>query len=56
MALQMEPSLAEAHIGLARTLATEGKRDEAIRHYQEGLRLLRSQSAVTFAPQVEREQ
>jgi Tfp pilus assembly protein PilF len=43
-ALRLEPNLAEAHAGLARALSAQGKKDEAVRHYQEAVRLLKSQS------------
>jgi Tfp pilus assembly protein PilF len=43
-ALRVEPNLAEAHAGLARALSAQGKKDEAVRHYQEAVRLLKSQN------------
>ncbi len=41
-ALRLQPQLAEAHESLARALASQGKREEAIQHYQEALRILKS--------------
>ena len=40
-ALQVNPSSANAHQSLARALAQQGKIEEARRHYQEALRILR---------------
>ena len=46
-ALRIEPNLAEAHAGLARALSAQGKKDEAVQHYQEAVRLLKLQSRNT---------
>ena len=40
----LRESLAEAHAGLARALSAQGNKDEAVQHYQEAVRLLKSQS------------
>jgi Tfp pilus assembly protein PilF len=45
-AVRIEPKLAEAHAGLARTLVMQGKNDEAVVHYQKALRLLKAQRAA----------
>ena len=42
-ALRIDPNFAEAHAGLARVLATQKKPEEATRHYQEALRILKAQ-------------
>jgi cytochrome c-type biogenesis protein CcmH/NrfG len=39
-----EPEHAEAHESLGRALAQQGKRDEAVQHYQEALRIMKSRS------------
>jgi Tfp pilus assembly protein PilF len=41
--LRIQPNFAEAHAGLARVLAAQKKPEEAMRHYQEALRLLKQQ-------------
>jgi tetratricopeptide (TPR) repeat protein len=41
-AVGLAPELAEAHESLARALALQGKRDEAVQHYQHALRILQS--------------
>jgi tetratricopeptide (TPR) repeat protein len=44
-ALQIEPGVAEIHEHLARAFAGQGKKEEALREYQEALRLLRTRSS-----------
>ena len=43
-ALQIEPTAVEIHENLARTLARQGKKQEALQHYEEALRLSKSRS------------
>lgn len=41
-ALRIQPEFADAHIHLAQTLALQGRKDEAVQHYNEALRILKS--------------
>ena len=45
-AVTLKPELPDAHVALARALATQGKKNEAEKHYQEALRLLKLQAKV----------
>jgi hypothetical protein len=38
----MQPGSAEIHQQLARALAQQGKKEEAVEHYQEALRLVKA--------------
>lgn len=49
-ALQLEPEFAEAHESLGRLLVRLGKRDEAIHHFEEAVRIVRSRPAVQPLP------
>jgi tetratricopeptide (TPR) repeat protein len=44
--LQIQGDFAAAHQGLAQLLALQGKKGEAMQHYQEALRLMRNQDTV----------
>jgi len=39
----IDPQNAEAHASLARALMEQGKKDEAAKHYQEAIRILKTQ-------------
>ena len=43
-ALRIEPAVVEIHENLARTLARQGKKQEAVQHYEEALRLSKVRS------------
>lgn len=45
-ALQIEPESAEAHQSLAIALSEQGRRDEAMRHYHEAVRIRTSERLV----------
>jgi len=47
MQLQESPDI---HVALARALAAQGKGDEAEKHYQEALRLLKSPKQIQSPP------
>jgi tetratricopeptide (TPR) repeat protein len=49
-ALQIDANLAAAHESLARVLSAQGKREEAIEHYQEAIRLISARRAGPKAP------
>jgi hypothetical protein len=44
------PQFADAHIHLAQTLALQGNKDEAVQHYNEALRILKSGPTTTKGP------
>jgi tetratricopeptide (TPR) repeat protein len=46
-ALRIQPEFADAHIHLAQTLALQGNKDEAVQHYNEALRILKSGPRTT---------
>jgi tetratricopeptide (TPR) repeat protein len=46
-ALRIQPEFADAHIHLAQTLALQGNKDEAVQHYNEALRILKSGPTTT---------
>ncbi len=46
MSLRIEPDFVEAHQGLGRVLTQLGKRDEAIQHYEQALKIIKSRGAA----------
>ncbi len=46
LSLRIEPDFAEAHQGLGRVLTQLGKRDEAIQHYEQALKIIKSRGAA----------
>jgi hypothetical protein len=46
-ALQIQSEFANAHIHLAQTLALQGNKDEAVQHYNEALRILKSGPTIS---------
>jgi len=44
---RIQPEFADAHIHLAQTLALQGNKDEAVQHYNEALRILKSGPTTT---------
>jgi len=49
-AITLKPESPDIHVALARALAAQGKRDEAEKHYQEALRLLKSPKQIQPPP------
>jgi Tfp pilus assembly protein PilF len=49
-ALQIDANLAAAHESLARVLSAQGKREEAMEHYQEAIRLISARRGGAKAP------
>lgn len=45
-AVQLKPESADAHVALARLLAGRRRNDDAERHYQQALQLLKAKSAA----------
>jgi len=49
-ALRIQPDFAAAHENLARVLILQSKRSEAIYHYQEALRIMKSRPQAATPP------
>lgn len=45
-AVRLKPESADAHVALARLLAAQRRNDDAERHYQQALQLLKAKSAA----------
>ncbi len=53
-AVEVEPGLADAHERLGRLLIQDGRREEAIKHLEEAVRILKSGSPTSTNGQVDK--